>query len=110
MKLPLLIRVGMVAFAILWVQGSAAFSAETTPTSVRPFFPDMVSRWTNSLGMEFLPVPQTNVLFCVWKTRVQDFQAFVNEAHCDATNRGWPLPYIDNPQRGFLFRFSELMD
>jgi formylglycine-generating enzyme required for sulfatase activity len=32
--------------------------------------------WTNSLGMSFLPVKGTKVLFCLWPTRVSDFEAF----------------------------------
>ncbi len=47
---------------------------------------------TNSLGMKFMPVPITggpsggrDVWFCVWETRVQDFQAFVDATQYDAT-------------------------
>ncbi|HZQ23337.1 MAG TPA: SUMF1/EgtB/PvdO family nonheme iron enzyme [Terriglobales bacterium] len=39
----------------------------------------------NSLGMKFTHVPGTTVVFSVWDTRVQDFQAFVNDTHYDAT-------------------------
>jgi formylglycine-generating enzyme required for sulfatase activity len=43
--------------------------------------------FVNSLGMKFVPVPGTKVLFCIWQTRVKDYQAFVQ-----ATNRPWPKP------------------
>jgi hypothetical protein len=39
----------------------------------------------NSLGMKFTRVPGTAVVFSIWNTRVQDFQAFVNDTHYDAT-------------------------
>ncbi len=46
--------------------------------------------WRNSLGMEFVPIPGTNLLFCKWETRVQDYAAFVRR-----TGRKWPKPKIE---------------
>lgn len=34
----------------------------------------------NSLGMEFVPVAGTGVLFCRWKTRVKDFRTYAKDA------------------------------
>jgi hypothetical protein len=42
-------------------------------------------RWTNRLGMVFVPVPGTEVKFCIWETRVRDFETFVRETGYDAT-------------------------
>ena len=41
--------------------------------------------WVNSLGMKFVPVPGTAVLFSIWDTRVKDFEAFVKATGHDAT-------------------------
>ena len=46
---------------------------------------DNLTAYTNSLGMRFVSVPKlTNVTFCIWLTRVQDFRHFV----ADRTNNG----------------------
>lgn len=45
------------------------------------------SPWENSLWMQFEPVPGTEVLFSIWETRVQDYQAFVT-----ATGKSWEKP------------------
>jgi hypothetical protein len=44
-------------------------------------------RWTNSLGMIFAPVGGVEPLFSIWKTRVQDYQIWV-----DATAHWWEKP------------------
>jgi hypothetical protein len=41
--------------------------------------------WENTLGQRFVPVPGTKVLFCIWETRVQDFEAFVRESGHNTT-------------------------
>jgi formylglycine-generating enzyme required for sulfatase activity len=68
------------------------------PDAPRPAtsdFPALPPR-TNSLGMVFVSVPGTAVQFCIWETRVQDFEAFANATGHDAkqgvyslTAAGW---------------------
>ena len=52
--------------------------------------PQFDQPWKNTLGMEFVPVPGTDVLFCKWETRVQDYLQFVNE-----TGQKWFKPHFE---------------
>lgn len=45
---------------------------------------DADAPFTNSLGMRFVPVPGTSVLFCIHETRKQDYAAFAKEVEVDA--------------------------
>jgi formylglycine-generating enzyme required for sulfatase activity len=54
-------------------------------TLERQPFPQPGQPWENTLGMKFVQVPGTKVLFAIWDTRVQDFAAFVKASGYDAS-------------------------
>ncbi|OGV66252.1 MAG: hypothetical protein A3K19_03770 [Lentisphaerae bacterium RIFOXYB12_FULL_65_16] len=49
--------------------------------------PTRAAAWTSSLGMEFMRAPGSEVLFCRYETRVQDYEPFASE-----TGVKWPKP------------------
>jgi formylglycine-generating enzyme required for sulfatase activity len=60
--------------------------------------------WQNSLGMKFVPIPGTEVLFGIWDVRVQDFRAFVDSTGYDATDGVWSLGDDGWKQRGATWK------
>jgi formylglycine-generating enzyme required for sulfatase activity len=56
--------------------------AEKTAAIKKEFDEAQSKAFTNSLGMTFVPVPTTEVLFCIWETRVKDYAAY------SAANKG----------------------
>lgn len=47
--------------------------------------------WQSSLGMNFVPISGTSVLFSIWDTPVQDYERFSENAGRDATGGMWSL-------------------
>ena len=45
--------------------------------------------WTNSIGMKFAPVPQTNLLCSIWETRIRDFEEFIQADTAMLPNWRW---------------------
>ncbi len=60
--------------------------------------------WQNSLGMKFVPVAGTQVLFGIWDTRVEDFRAFVDSTDYDATGGMWSFGKHSWQQRGATWK------
>jgi predicted RNA-binding Zn-ribbon protein involved in translation (DUF1610 family) len=58
-----------------------------------PFNGNEVQAWANSLGMKFVPVPGTHVLFSIWETRVKDYAAYAKANR--GVNTDWQNPEFE---------------
>jgi hypothetical protein len=96
---PVLLAIALTCAML--VPRSAPAATNISSTSGQPAIgPKPGKPWENSLGMKFVPVPGANVLFCIWETRVQDYEAFVKATGHNA-GKGWrdpkPPPKITPP-------------
>ncbi len=59
--------------------------------------------WENSLGMKFVAIPGTKVLFCIWLTRVKDYSVFAAsgpgiDPSLAKTTETYGLPINETPE------------
>jgi hypothetical protein len=78
---------------------SAEEQARTVLEKATKFHP-----WVNSLGMEFVPVTGTQVLFSIWDTRLRDFGMFVKSTGYDATGGMYSVGRYGWTQRGATWK------
>ena len=101
MNASLLVRASrLVVSSLLSLALPAVSSAADTPSVIGPASATKEKPWVNTLGMKFVPVTGTPVLFGVWHVRVQDFEAFVKATGHDATTNIFSLKADGWKQRG----------
>ena len=60
--------------------------------------PAVDGQWVNSLGMKFVPVPGTQVSFCIWDVRVQDYREYAQAN--TGVDKSWEQPSFSGFTQG----------
>jgi formylglycine-generating enzyme required for sulfatase activity len=71
----------------------AAEKQEPPKTEPKPEAKIPTNAFVNTLGMPFVPVPGTEVSFCIWETRVKDYAAYA--AANAGVDESWKKPFGD---------------
>ncbi|MBT6449822.1 MAG: SUMF1/EgtB/PvdO family nonheme iron enzyme, partial [Verrucomicrobiales bacterium] len=66
---------------------------EPPKTEPKPEAKIPTNAFVNTLGMPFVPVPGTEVAFCIWETRVKDYAAYA--AANAGVDESWKKPFGD---------------
>jgi formylglycine-generating enzyme required for sulfatase activity/serine/threonine protein kinase len=85
--LVLVVFGGIAWFVFTPPAGSGKALKETATTAVTPASATPDAPFVNSLGMKFVAVPDTGVLFCIHELRYKDYAAYATEAH--GINAAW---------------------
>lgn len=95
--------VTVLACIIAWA-GSAGYRAQRASLARKALLERLMplpvewkpDRKTNSLGMEFVSIPECEVMFCIWETRVMDFEEYSKlkpaEERAWAADTGFAFP------------------
>ena len=99
-------RMGLAAALLLAAGGGITWLTLRPRAVPRPTFPAATTAaretpWRNSLGMEFIPLPQhAGVLMAVYETRIADFAQFINSEQ--GTLPEWRLGGNQNQGKGTM--------
>ena len=88
----------LTGLSLLAVIAAAAIFFIGKSTSIQPALATKDQPFVNTLGMKFVPVPDTNVLFCIHETRRQDYAAYA--AGAPGVNDSWMTQKLGNAPVG----------